>query len=209
MATDLGVKLQFTVTTLAGRISLLETGKVDVVLANFSETPARAEVVAFTQEYSVDTERFMVNAKSSFQSIADLQAAPTIKVAMTSGVAYEPLVKEILPNAQVTFYTSDTDTLAALASGQAQAVAMDDFTEGQAAKAEPGTFRILAADLQSFPANIGVSLGDFTWWEWCNNFVADINSSGFNYDEYEKWIGGPAPSFMTPPAGTVVPVGTI
>ena len=47
LAEDLGVKVNFISTEAANRIEYLKTGKVDVILANFTVTPARAEEVDF------------------------------------------------------------------------------------------------------------------------------------------------------------------
>ena len=44
---DLGVDVNFVSTEAANRIEYLQTGKVDVILANFTVTPERAEEVDF------------------------------------------------------------------------------------------------------------------------------------------------------------------
>ena len=44
---DLGVKINFVSTEAASRVEYLETGKVDIVLANFTVTEERAEKVDF------------------------------------------------------------------------------------------------------------------------------------------------------------------
>ena len=51
LAEDLGVKVNFISTEAANRIEYLKTGKVDVILANFTVTPARAEEVDFALPY--------------------------------------------------------------------------------------------------------------------------------------------------------------
>ena len=44
---DLGVEINFVSTEAANRIEYLQTGKADVILANFTVTPERAEEVDF------------------------------------------------------------------------------------------------------------------------------------------------------------------
>ena len=56
---DLGVNVNFVSTEAANRIEYLQTGKVDVILANFTVTPERAEEVDFALPYM---------AKTSFRS---------------------------------------------------------------------------------------------------------------------------------------------
>ncbi|MCR4837599.1 MAG: transporter substrate-binding domain-containing protein, partial [Eubacterium sp.] len=48
---DLGVKINYVSTEAASRIEYLKTGKVDIVLANFTVTPERAEEVDFALPY--------------------------------------------------------------------------------------------------------------------------------------------------------------
>ena len=47
LAEDLGVEANFVSTEAANRIEYLQTGKVDIILANFTVTPERAEEVDF------------------------------------------------------------------------------------------------------------------------------------------------------------------
>ena len=44
---DLGVDVELVSTEAANRVEYLQTGKVDVILANFTVTPERAEAVDF------------------------------------------------------------------------------------------------------------------------------------------------------------------
>ena len=48
---DLGVEINFVSTEAANRLEYLQTGKVDVILANFTVTPERAEEVDFALPY--------------------------------------------------------------------------------------------------------------------------------------------------------------
>ena len=48
---DLGVDVELVSTEAANRVEYLQTGKVDVILANFTVTPERAEAVDFADPY--------------------------------------------------------------------------------------------------------------------------------------------------------------
>ena len=48
---DLGVEVNFVSTEAANRVEYLETGKVDIILANFTVTAERAEKVDFALPY--------------------------------------------------------------------------------------------------------------------------------------------------------------
>ena len=49
IAKDLGVKVEYVPVEAASRVEYLVTGKVDIVLANFTKTPERSEKVDFAQ----------------------------------------------------------------------------------------------------------------------------------------------------------------
>ncbi|MEE0353299.1 MAG: transporter substrate-binding domain-containing protein, partial [Treponema sp.] len=51
IAKDLGVKVKYVPVEAASRVEFLVTGKVDIVLANFTVTPERAEKVDFALPY--------------------------------------------------------------------------------------------------------------------------------------------------------------
>ena len=51
IAKDLGVKVKYVPVEAAARVEVLATGKVDVVLANFTVTPERAQKVDFALPY--------------------------------------------------------------------------------------------------------------------------------------------------------------
>ena len=48
---DLGVEIEYVSTEAASRIEYLQTGKVDIILANFTVTPERAAEVDFARPY--------------------------------------------------------------------------------------------------------------------------------------------------------------
>ena len=51
IAKDLGVKVKYVPVEAAARVEVLATGKVDIVLANFTVTPERAQKVDFALPY--------------------------------------------------------------------------------------------------------------------------------------------------------------
>ncbi|MBC6341576.1 transporter substrate-binding domain-containing protein [Lactobacillus kimbladii] len=51
MAKDLGVKVKFTQVNANNRVDTLNSNKADIVLANFTETPERKQVVDFAKAY--------------------------------------------------------------------------------------------------------------------------------------------------------------
>jgi len=66
IATALGVKLQITATNPANRIPLIESGKVDLIVADITITPERAKVIDFSIPYFLTQEWRVLEPFSAF-----------------------------------------------------------------------------------------------------------------------------------------------
>lgn len=70
LAKSLGVKLELVATNPANRIPLLQSGKADLIVADITITPERAQVIDFSTPYFVTGQQFLVPAKSATSSTA-------------------------------------------------------------------------------------------------------------------------------------------
>ena len=64
VADALGVRLTLVATNPANRIPLLQSGKVDLIVADITITPERAKVVDFSTPYFITGQQFLVSATS-------------------------------------------------------------------------------------------------------------------------------------------------
>lgn len=64
LAKSLGVKLELVATNPANRIPLLQSGKADLIVADITITPERAQVIDFSVPYFVTGQQFLVPANS-------------------------------------------------------------------------------------------------------------------------------------------------
>ena len=112
---DLGVEVNLVSTEAANRIEYLKSGKVDIILANFTVTKERAEEVDFALPYmnvalgvvSPDS-----NVVTSLDDVADDQ--PIIVI---SGTTAEPYLMENYPNLTLQKYDSYATAKNALENG--------------------------------------------------------------------------------------------
>jgi polar amino acid transport system substrate-binding protein len=186
MAKELGVKLEVTDTTSANRIPNLQTGKVDVVICNFTRTGERAKQIDFTDPYVVASEALLVKKDSGIQTLNDL-AGKTL--AAVKGSTDVDIVKS--KNVNVKTQNFDTSQAAILAVKQGQADAMIEDTNFLAyqAKIDP-SLSVTKEPLVPLEYNgMGVKQGDQVWVNWLNQFLFDYNTSGQNADAYQKWFG--------------------
>jgi polar amino acid transport system substrate-binding protein len=197
----LGANVVFVKTDFAGRVPSLQTGKCDVIIGDITATLARAQVVAFTDPYVLLGVGMVSLAKDNFQSFSDLNK-PNIKIGGERGTAETALLPTVFPKAQIVLFTGSGDVVAALQAGQIQAGSLNDPLIGILLKDHPGQFQKVGTDYILDEDNFGSRLGDFSWWLWLNTFTRRINTDGTSLGLWNKWLGGPAPSFMTGIPGT-------
>ena len=102
---DLGVEVNFVSTEAANRIEYLQTGKVDVILANFTVTPQRAEEVDFALPY-MNVALGVVSPDSRVIDSLDNWDAND-QMIVISGTTAETYLTENYPDIPCLLYTSD------------------------------------------------------------------------------------------------------
>jgi polar amino acid transport system substrate-binding protein len=197
LAKDLGVSLEITQLNSANRIPYLLTGKVDLVMATFSITPERAKTIAFSTPYGVNNSVVFAPASETIKSAADLVGK---KIAVTRGTGNESMLAAVAPpGAQIIRFNDEASSLAALASGQADAYASDETI----AKSLDGRFPDKHFETKFFLENggdfyaIGVKRGDPDLLRWLDTFVYFHRENGDLSRIYQKYVGaplGPLPS---------------
>jgi polar amino acid transport system substrate-binding protein len=186
MAQQLGVKLDLSDTSADNRIPNLQTGKVDVVICNFTENPTRAKQINFTSPYVIAGEVLLVQKTSSINGIADL-AGKT--VAVVTGSTNAQIITAANPNAKSQSYPTSAAAVLAVKSGQADAMIEDSNFLTYQAKLDP-TLRVTHDSLVPLEYNgFGVAQGQLDWVAWQNQFIQWLNTSGQNRALYKKWFG--------------------
>lgn len=194
LAAALKVKPEFVVTDIPGRVTSLQTRKVDVTVADFTRNVERSTTIAFTDPYLVTTMRVLVPDGAKWKSIAEMGDGTGVKIAISRGGTAENAVPAALPKATLMRFNTQADEMSALLSGQADAMAEDDFYNTQAIKDRPGKLRQLDGSLARAEIAIGLPAGDPDWHRVLNLFVEQMNASGDNGRMFEKWFG-----FAQPP----------
>lgn len=186
IAEDLGVEVKFISTEAANRVEYLETGKVDIVLANFTVTPERAEKVDFALPY-MNVALGVVSPDSRI--ITDLsELTADDRVIVISGTTAEDyLVKNGFENNLQRFDTY-ANAKTALENGSAAAWANDN-TEviAYALQNEGYTVGIPSLGSQDTIAP-AVSKGNETLLNWINDEIKALAAEKFFHKDYEATL---------------------
>ena len=189
----LGAKVEFTAATNESRIPLLQADKVDVVIASFTATNARAQQVSFTVPYAAGGTLIAVPANSSIHSYADLKGKT---VSASRGSIGEAILTSHFPDASPSLFNSFADSVQALKSGKVDALIENNVIVPQLV-AQDSSLRILQGPvLEPSLMSMGIQQGDQVWMDYLNTFIRNYNVSGENDASSQKWLHQPMPDFL-------------
>ena len=124
IAKDLGVKVKYVPVEAAARVEVLQTGKVDLVLANFTVTPERAEKVDFALPYMKCALGVVSNEKKDF--ITDVEQLKGKTLIISKGTTAETYFTENYPDVELLKFDQYTEAYNALLDGRGDAFSTDN-----------------------------------------------------------------------------------
>lgn len=183
---DLGVDVNFVSTEAANRIEYLQTGKVDVILANFTVTEERAEEVDFALPY-MNVALGVVSPDSNvIESLDDWNSDDQMIV--ISGTTAETFLIENYPDIPLQKYDSYATAKNALENGNGAAWANDN-TEVIAFALQNEGYTVGIPELGNkdtiAPA---VSKGNETLLNWINEEIKGLADEEFFHADYDATL---------------------
>ena len=183
---DLGVKINYVSTEAANRIEYLQTGKADIILANFTVTPQRAEEVDFALPY-MNVALGVVSPDSHvIESLDNWNAEDPIIV--ISGTTAETYLIENYPDIPLQKYDSYATAKNALENGNGVAWANDN-TEVIAFSLQNAGYTVGIPSLGSQDSIApAVSKGNSTLLDWLNEEIKALGEEQFFHKDYEATL---------------------
>lgn len=123
LAQDLGVELKLVSVDAPNRVEYLTSAKVDIILANFTVTPARAEVVDFALPYMKVT-LGVVSPDSALITTTEQLAGKTLIV--SKGTTAETYFAENHPEVRLLKFDTYTEAFNVLLDGRGDALSTDN-----------------------------------------------------------------------------------
>lgn len=202
LAKSLGVSYEMVGLTVPERITALETGKVDVVIGNFTITLERAQKVDFTDPYDAGAAGILVLKDSTIAHATDLAGK---KVGVTKGSTDETSCDNMIAAGikfnKVLFDNGD-DEETALKNKQIDAIVGDSPYCAFKGMKYPDTFKYVGSPsemhMDAWYNAFGVKKGDQEWMTYLNQFIFQINTDGENKAAYVKWFGKPVGIALNP-----------
>lgn len=178
-------KIEFVLTEAANRVEYIKSGKVDVLLANFTQTPERAEVVDFAAPY-MQVALGVVSPKNAPITSIDQLKGKTLLV--NKGTTADAYFTKNHSDITLQKYDQNTETFDALKDGRGVALAHDNALLWAWAKENPN-FDVAIGKLGE-PENIApaVQKGDQALLAWVNSEIAAMKQDGRLVAAYEKTL---------------------
>lgn len=186
LAEDLGVDVNFVSTEAASRVEYLQTGKVDIILANFTVTDERAEQVDFALPY-MNVALGVVSHEDNV--ITDLdQIGADDQVIVISGTTAETYLTENYPDIKLQKFDTYAAAKSAFENGTGVAWANDN-TEVIAFANENEGYTVgieSLGDTDTIAA--AVTKGNDTLLQWINEEIESLASENFFHKDYEETL---------------------
>ena len=123
LAEDLGVELELVSVDAPNRVEYLTSAKVDVILANFTVTPERAEVVDFALPYMKVALGVVSPDSALITDVKDLEGKTLI---VSKGTTAETYFTENHPEVTLLKFDTYTEAFNALLDGRGDALSTDN-----------------------------------------------------------------------------------
>ena len=185
LAEDLGVELELVSVDAPNRVEYLTSAKVDIILANFTVTPERAEVVDFALPYMKVALGVVSPDAALVTSIEELRGK---KLIVSKGTTAETWFTANEPDVELLKFDTYTETFNALLDGRGDALSTDN-TEVLAWAIENPGFTVGIESLGSLDTIApAVQKGNDTVLTYINDEIRALAAEQFFHADYEATL---------------------
>ena len=191
IADKIGVTLELRPTNPANRIPLLTSGKVDLVLANFTITEERAKQLDFSIPYFASGQQFLAK-KGTLTSPDQLSG---LRIGADKGTTNEIVLRRDFPKATVVAFDDTPFAFAALRNGTVQAITQDGSKlVGLLAKVpDKETYEIPAFSISNDYIGAGIPKDETRLRDLVNDTLRELEAHGKAAAIYDRWFGPNTP----------------
>lgn len=185
IAKDLGVKVEYVSTDPASRVEYAATGKVDIILANFTVTEERAKQVDFALPYMKVMLGVVSPNKALIENIDQLKDKTLIVV---KGTTAETYFEKNHPEIKLQKYDEYADAYLALLDGRGDAFSTDNTEVLAWALSNPGYTVGIDAIGNADTIAPAVQKGNTTLLDWLNGEIQSLGEEEFFHADYAETL---------------------
>lgn len=185
IAKDLGVEAEYVATDPASRVEYLESGKVDIILANFTVTDERAEKVDFALPYMKVSLGVVSPDKALIKTPNDLKGKTLI---VAKGTTAETYFSENYPDVKLLKFDQYTEAYNALIDERGDAFSTDN-TEVLAWALQNRGFTVGIESLGNIDTIApAVTKGNKELLDWINEEIERLAGEQFFHKAYKETL---------------------
>ncbi|AJC93998.1 amino acid ABC transporter, periplasmic cysteine-binding protein [Campylobacter volucris] len=178
-------KVQFVLVEAANRVEFLQSNKVDIILANFTKTPERAEVVDFALPYMKVALGVVAPKDSTIKSVEDLKDKTLI---LNKGTTADAYFTKNMPEIKTIKFDQNTETFAALLGKRGDALSHDNALLFAWAKENPD-FEVAIKELGNHDVIApAVKKGDKEMLNFLNELIVKLGKEQFFHKAYDETL---------------------
>ena len=185
IAKDLGVKVKYVSTDPASRVEYAATGKVDIILANFTVTEERARQVDFALPY-MKVKLGVVSPDNAL--VTDVEQLNGKQLIVVKGTTAETYFEKNYPDVTLQKYDEYADAYNALLDGRGDAFSTDNTEVLAWAIENPGFTVGIDALGNADTIAPAVQKGNTTLLEWLNDEIEALGEENFFHSDYEATL---------------------
>ena len=185
IAQDLGVDVEYVSTDPASRVEYVATGKVDIILANFTVTEERAQQVDFAAPYMKVMLGVVSPDSDVITSVDDLAGKTLIVV---KGTTAETFFEQNYPDVQLQKYDEYADAYNALLDGRGDAFSTDNTEVLAWALTNPGFTVGIDALGNADTIAPAVQKGNESLLNWINEEIEALAEEEFFHADYAETL---------------------
>lgn len=181
-------KLQTQCVNDSNRISFLQSGKIDMILASLAYTPARAEQLDYSNPIWVSNLQLVVPKDSKVNDYADLVGK---SVVTPTGSTYQTWLQKCYPQANLLTVQTAAEGATMLSQGRTDAFAYIDvygfnFTQQQK------NFKVVGTLAASAIQGVGIKKGNKAMLDWVNAVLEQMRADDSFFKAFAEQVKDPA-----------------
>lgn len=195
--TDVSKLTQISQTSVDTRETMLQNNTVDIVVATYSITTARAQKIAFAGPYYASGDSIQVKAdNTTIRTVDDLKGKKLVTESNSTAIT---ALQKFVPGNTPTLFADNDSCVAAVEQGRADAYILDEaILLGNAVKATD--LKVVGTPFTTDPYGVGVNKSDPAVKAFVNTFLQKIFDSGDWLKLWKATVGVYVEAVPTPPA---------
>jgi nucleoid-associated protein YgaU len=180
------------------RIPTLLEGKVDLIAAALTNTPARQQQIAFSHTYLQDGQRLLVPEHAGVNDMCDLQGKIIVVTRGSTAIDNVQAQASVCGfTAQLLYVASHAEAVEAVLKGEADAFSTDALALERLVTGRP--LKVVGNYFSKEPYGLGLPKGDETLRRLVNLTLEVMDADGTLAAMYQKWFQHSLRPYPIPP----------